>query len=218
MIPTREVCSICGNISRVGFWVPDKIWKQVMHVSLQNNIVCLECFAKRADEKLIKLRKKANDIEFFVSTLEYDHQESCRNELCRKTRELRNLQHEYVIKIKNIQIMYNKIKLLKNNDNREDTDLEKINEFYRFLTGEEMPQGISMSRGHAPKMSEKKAFSIIWYLQEHLSIFPNCIERCDSCGELYDSNSEGLYWETKGKNYCGVCSDQVPLNYDRGRK
>jgi len=55
MIPTREVCSICGNISRVGFWVPDKIWKQVM--SQQNDIVCLECFTKRADEKLIEWDK-----------------------------------------------------------------------------------------------------------------------------------------------------------------
>lgn len=110
------------------------------------------------------------------------------------------------------------IKLLKNNNNRTDSDIEKVIEFYRFLTGEEIPGNISMVRGHAPKMSENKAFSIIWYLQEHLSILPDNIERCNSCGGLYDTNSEGLYWETKGKHYCGVCCDQVPINYDRGRK
>jgi len=112
--------------------------------------------------------------------------------------------------------MYNEIKLLKNNDKRTDSDIEKVREFYRFLTGEEMPEKISMGRGYAPKMSEKKAFSIIWYLQEHLSIFPDTIERCSVCGELFDTNSEGLYWETKGKHYCNGCCDIVPYNYDRG--
>lgn len=114
--------------------------------------------------------------------------------------------------------MKNEIKLLKNNDNRDDSDLEKINEFYRFLTGEEMPEKITMARGHKPKMSEKKAFAIIWYLQEHLSILPDHIERCDVCGELYDKHSSGIYWETKGKNYCGACDYLVPQNYDRGRR
>ena len=114
--------------------------------------------------------------------------------------------------------MDNEIKLLKNNDKRTDSDVEKLTEFYRFLTGEEMPKSISMSKGHAPKMTEKKAMSIIWYLQEHLSVFPDTIERCNSCGDLYDSNSEGIYWETKWKHFCGGCCDQVPCNYDRGRK
>ena len=114
--------------------------------------------------------------------------------------------------------MHNEIKLLKNNDKRTDSDLEKVREFYRFLTGEEMPEKISIGRGRAPKMSEKKAFSIIWYLQEHLSIFPDTIEICSVCGELFDTNSEGIYWETKGKHYCGGCCDVVPYNYDRGRR
>jgi hypothetical protein len=112
--------------------------------------------------------------------------------------------------------MDNEIKLLKNNSHREDSDLEKIDEFFRFLTGK-VPDQISLTRGHAPKMSKKKAFTIIWYLQEHLSIFPDHIDKCDNCGELFDSDSEGIYWETKGKDYCGGCSDLVPENYDRGR-
>jgi len=111
-----------------------------------------------------------------------------------------------------------KIQLLKNNDNRTDSDLDKINELYRFLTGEEMPETISIGRGSKPKMSEKKAFTIIWYLQEHLSILPDNIERCDICGNLYNQSSEGIYWETKGKNYCGYCDYLVPQNYDRGTR
>lgn len=114
--------------------------------------------------------------------------------------------------------MCNNIKLLKNNDNRTDSDVDKLTEFFSFLTGKEIPKQIFLIRGHKPKMSDKKAMSIIWYLQEHLSVFPDHIERCDSCGELFDRYDEGIYWETKGKNYCGGCCDQVPANYDRGKK
>jgi hypothetical protein len=92
-------------------------------------------------------------------------------------------------------------------------DLEWINEFYEFLQGK-IPKEISMVNGHKPKMTAKKANSIIWYLQEHLRILPDNIEKCSSCDELYDSNSGGIYWESKGKHYCNCCSDQVPENYD----
>lgn len=114
--------------------------------------------------------------------------------------------------------MKNEIVLLKNNDKRTDSDLDQINEFYRFLTGYEMPEGILFGRGHAPKMSEKKAFSIINYLQEHLSIFPDDIERCNVCGTLFDTGSSGIYWESKGKHFCGSCEYLVPENYDRGKR
>ena len=112
--------------------------------------------------------------------------------------------------------MKNEIKLLKNNDNRTDSDIEKVLEFYRFLTGEKRTDKTSFRRGYSPKMSEKKAFYIIYFLQEHLPLFPDTIERCSACGELFDTSSEGFYWETKGKHYCGGCENIVPYNYDRG--
>ena len=113
--------------------------------------------------------------------------------------------------------MENEIKLLKNNDKRADSDLEWIQEFYMFLQGE-VPETISLRRNRIVKLSKQKAFTIIWYLQEHFSVFPGTIEQCSQCGELYDSESEGIYWETKGKHYCGGCCDVVPYNYDRGRR
>lgn len=113
--------------------------------------------------------------------------------------------------------MDNEIKLLKNNDKRTDNDLEWIQEFYEFLQGTQ-PDSIRLVRENAPKMTHKKAFAIIWYLQEHFPVFPDHIERCDNCGELFDTDSEGLYWETKGKHYCGGCCDIVPYNYDRGKR
>lgn len=112
--------------------------------------------------------------------------------------------------------MENEISLLKNNDNRTDTDLEWVNEFYKFLQGE-IPETISIGKGHKPKMSVKKAWSIIWYLQEHFPLLPDHINKCDNCDELFDCWSEGIYWETKGKHYCGCCQHLVPENYDRGR-
>lgn len=107
------------------------------------------------------------------------------------------------------------IKLIKNNQHRSDSDIEWINEFYEFLQGE-YPKCMTLK--HQPKLSQKKAFSIIYYLQEHFPVLPDNIEKCDTCGELYESDKEGIYWETKGKNYCGGCCYVVPYNYDRGRK
>jgi hypothetical protein len=113
--------------------------------------------------------------------------------------------------------MYNEIKLLKNNDQRIDTDLEWIEEFYNFLQGE-LPEQLSFKRGHQPKMTAKKAFAIIYYLQEHFPLLPDHIEMCSNCNSLFDTHSEGIYWETKAKHFCGSCDHLVPLHADRGRK
>ena len=100
--------------------------------------------------------------------------------------------------------MSERIKLLKNNQKRTDDDLSKVVEFYDFLTGESLPAGLS-ERGRKFKLSEKKAFEIIWYLQEHLSVFPDTIERCCKCGCLYDSDSDGFFDDDTGKCYCETC-------------
>jgi len=42
-----------------------------------------------------RLRKKADEIEYFASTLIYEHQSSSRTELEMKAKELRELQKEY---------------------------------------------------------------------------------------------------------------------------
>ena len=113
--------------------------------------------------------------------------------------------------------MENKISLLKNNDNRSITDVEWIQELFDFLQGE-VPDGIYFKRGHIPKLSRKKAFSVIYYLQEHLPVFPDYIELCWNCERLFDTEEEGIYWETKDRFYCGNCWHLVPKNYDRGKR
>jgi len=113
--------------------------------------------------------------------------------------------------------MIMEMNLLKNNDKREWEDIEWVEEFYEFLQ-DETPEKIHFPRGHKPQLSQKKAFAIIYYLQEHFSILPDHIEQCDNCGSLFDDWSEGIYWETKGKHFCGGCDYLVPKNYDRGKK
>lgn len=98
--------------------------------------------------------------------------------------------------------MKNEIKLLRNNSKRQDSDLEKIDEFYKFLQGE-LPEGIKL--GCKLRLSVKKSMAIIWYLQEHLSILPDTIEQCSICKNLFDTINTGHYSELEEKCYCGAC-------------
>lgn len=113
--------------------------------------------------------------------------------------------------------MDNEIIFLNNNPRQQASDVEWVEEFYNFLQGE-LPEGMSIGKGHKPQMSHKKAWSIIWYLQEHLPVLPSKIEKCDNCGTLYNSYLEGIYWESKGKNFCAGCDHLVPRGYDRGKR
>jgi len=81
----------------------------------------------------------------------------------------------------------------------EEITLEQVEEFYRFLQGKLPAEMIMACR---PKLSERKAFKIIWYLQEHLRIIPDKFERC-SCGVLFDMGREGHL--KQGKMYCDRC-------------
>ena len=51
-LTTREFCSMCGEISRVGFHASDAIWEAVAGRH-KHDILCLSCFAKLGDEKYI---------------------------------------------------------------------------------------------------------------------------------------------------------------------
>jgi hypothetical protein len=105
--------------------------------------------------------------------------------------------------------MESKIKLLKELRDEEGhkineipDDAELLNKFYQFLISK--------------KISRKKAFSIIYYLQEDLPVFSDEIEQCCVCKSIFDTGWEGLFWQSKGKYYCGACESIVPANYDRG--
>ena len=106
----------------------------------------------------------------------------------------------------------NEIKLQKNNSNRDWSDLEWIQEFHSFLQGD-IPEGISLGDEYKVKLTPEQSSTVIWYLQEHFPILPDSIEMCDVCKRLYDSYSEGSYYEIEGKNFCGACEDESEATY-----
>lgn len=96
--------------------------------------------------------------------------------------------------------------------------LQKTNLLFKFLTGEAIPDGIHGCP--SPRLSKRKAWSIIWLLQEYpgLHLLPDHITICDNCGDLFDEDKEGLsisdcakdYGMTAKanfKSYCGYCDD-----------
>ena len=100
--------------------------------------------------------------------------------------------------------MSKEINLIKNNEKKDLTDVEWVQEFNFYLKDK-------------LKLTASKAFSIIYYLQEHLSVFPDHIEKCNTCGELYDSYSQGHYSDLTGKFYC--CEGcEPPRLYEREQK
>ncbi len=76
--------------------------------------------------------------------------------------------------------------------------IEDIEKLYYFLQGE-LPKDITMT--NRPKLSERKAFKIIWFLQEEMNLLPDKFERCCRCGRIYDSWKEGHH--KNGSFYCG---------------
>lgn len=112
--------------------------------------------------------------------------------------------------------MENDITLIKNNDNKNWSDLEWTKEFYEFLQGN-VPEDLSFAKGHGIKLSKKKAFAIIYYLQEHFPVIPDHIEQCSVCGQLYDSWSQGHHSDLTGKFYCGEGCEPYNL-YEREEK
>jgi hypothetical protein len=83
------------------------------------------------------------------------------------------------------------------------TEKERLVEFYKFLQGK-VPNNIVIK--HPPKLSGRMAFSIIWFLQERTGVFSDTIERCQSCGDLFDSAIEGKIKDTTRPSFkCDNC-------------
>ena len=70
--PHREICHLCHEVNRVGFWVPDEIWRAALHESQWNAIVCLRCFTRLADERGVEWDKEIKFYPVSRITLEKD--------------------------------------------------------------------------------------------------------------------------------------------------
>lgn len=78
--------------------------------------------------------------------------------------------------------------------------LEQVDELYKLLQGE-VPENVTMKR--PPRLSQRQAFKIIWYLQEQMRIIPDKYERCVKCGDLYNADAEGGV--RRDRCYCDHC-------------
>jgi hypothetical protein len=79
---------------------------------------------------------------------------------------------------------------------------ERVEELMAFLRGQQV-EGITCR--WMPRLSSRAAFSVIYFLQEHMNLLPDRFEVCGRCGVLFDSEQEGRYVEKTGKNYCDGC-------------
>lgn len=69
-------------------------------------------------------------------------------------------------------------------------DLENSEELFEFLQGN-IPSGYHLAAESIPRLTPEQAWTVIWYLQNKYWQVPDHIERCDICGNLYDSWREG---------------------------
>lgn len=83
------------------------------------------------------------------------------------------------------------------------SSLDLIEEFFEFLKGK-CPDSIKCN--DLPVLNSEQAFAIIYYLQEHLPVFPDTIEKCDKCGELFDLFYSGTHCDICG-NLCENCDN-----------
>lgn len=63
---SRELCKLCYHVNTIGFRVPDNVWEDIVPEHARNGVVCLSCFSRIGDEKLIEWDR---DIEFYPVSL-----------------------------------------------------------------------------------------------------------------------------------------------------
>jgi hypothetical protein len=66
---------------------------------------------------------------------------------------------------------------------------EQVQELMDMLTGKSLPENISMPL--QPKLHPGEAFSVVYFLQEHMHIIPDKFELCAVCHGIFDTTSEG---------------------------
>jgi hypothetical protein len=68
--------------------------------------------------------------------------------------------------------------------------MKQVEELMNMLTGKQLLGGMVMNR--QPCLSQRSAFSVVWFLQENLHIIPDRYERCAVCEELFDAENDGF--------------------------
>jgi hypothetical protein len=61
---THPVCKICGCLDKFDFNVPDDVWKQVVPIKNQHDVVCLDCFDEFAFKKGVDYSESIDTLYF----------------------------------------------------------------------------------------------------------------------------------------------------------
>lgn len=85
-------------------------------------------------------------------------------------------------------------------------DLETTEDLFSLLQGT-LPKGYEIPDDHIPKLSADQAWTVIWYLQGLYWQPGDAIDRCEVCGDLYDSGCEGdsLDYGEPPYHFCVPC-------------
>ena len=93
-------------------------------------------------------------------------------------------------------------------DERLKSDLEVAQELFEFLQGK-IPDGCKIAESAVPKLTPDQAYTVLWWLGSGYIQISDYINRCDICGDLYDSNDSGWCFDF-GKSpifFCDACEN-----------
>lgn len=89
-----------------------------------------------------------------------------------------------------------------------DKDLAMTQKLFAFLQGKEK-DGCTIKREEMPRLTAEQAWTVIWWLGNQYWQVTDCVERCDVCGELYDTSQGGccLDYGKAPYNFCESCRE-----------
>lgn len=76
--------------------------------------------------------------------------------------------------------------------------LERVQKFYEFLRDD-------------LKLSPRKAFLVIYELQEEMNLIPDCFEKCKKCHCIFDTECGGCYHDETGAFLCDECGSNCRI-------
>ena len=95
-------------------------------------------------------------------------------------------------------------------------DLERVQEIFDFLQGT-MPASVRIKdKAEIPNLTADQAWIVIWFLGNEYYQVPDKIERCNVCGDLYNTESGGGHDEEGPPyNFCEDCDSERTGRLDR---
>ncbi len=98
------------------------------------------------------------------------------------------------------------------------TDLPQTQALYKLLQGE-LPEGVSVPLTSVPQLTADQAWTVVWYIGNLKQCVSDTIERCDVCGDLYDSENGGGYDELGPPyHFCDPCGERECLSREQPEK